>query len=217
MLPAEEPAEDAGAEGRADGQVPDARGTDASAPDASASDVTVADSATTDAAPIDVPTPDTSPADSPTADTFVPDVAVDAGAAPCAEPGGGLYGGHCYFVINGTGSWGAARDACAARSTPGHPTHLATLTSAGEWSFTTSLAPSIGFGRWVGLAASGPTSSKSKFGWLTGEPVTYEQWMSGHPDASGSCVVQHSATFAPPNAWEDVPCSSGYAPLCERE
>jgi hypothetical protein len=185
-------------------------------------DTFVADTFVPDTFVPDTFVPDTFVPDTFMPDTFVPDTAkpdlgVDAGAPPCTEDNRGVYNGHCYFLVAASADWTGARDKCAGASLTGHPTHLAVITTVGEWSFVNGLPGGGTFGRWIGLSAVSPSSMKSAYTWVNGEAFSYDAWMSTEPNASGRCVVMHSAGFMPPGSWEDVSCSTNYYYVCERE
>ena len=49
--------------------------------------------------------------------------------------------------------------------------------------------------------------------WTSGEPWAYESWEDGEPNDSGDCLhIWVAAT----GAWDDAPCTSPRAYLCER-
>jgi hypothetical protein len=97
--------------------------------------------------------------------------------------------GHSYDVIaDPDASWSQANAAAAA--TGGH---LVTITSATEQSFVEQLlvnanAPAGSY--WIGLAKTGGVSpgptSAADYGWTTGEPQTYQNWLVGQPDNNGN-------------------------------
>lgn len=171
-----------------------------------------------DTGTVDTGTIDTGTIDTGTVDTAPPD-APDSGVV-CTEPNSGIYtaNGHCYFVVAGADlDFASAKAACSAKSGGGRTVHLATVTTAGEWSFVNALPGGGANPRWIGLSAAAPSSSKASFGWITGETSTLDKWMSGAPSSAGPCVEQHSSGFSPPGVWEDVPCDGSLAYVCERE
>jgi hypothetical protein len=101
----------------------------------------------------------------------------------------------------------AAKQACAA------PAHLVTVTSAGEDTFVTSFL--MDQSRWIGLyRPAGSAKTPAAFEWVTGEARTIARWYSsnGEPDYDGDCV-----RLGPSNNWGDVPCSTAFPAICERE
>lgn len=124
---------------------------------------------------------------------------------PCTEPGGKMFGGHCYFPTM-MRSWQNNRDVCATLKA-----HLVTITSDGEQAFVYS---NIGTGeRWIGLyRPEGAAFDKSSYKWLTPEAVSYSNWATGEPNFSGSCV-----RLADGGAWADLACSQNLSAICERE
>ncbi|MFI5301012.1 MAG: C-type lectin domain-containing protein, partial [Polyangiales bacterium] len=169
--------------------------TDARA-DASVVDTaTLADTVT----PIDV---------TPIVDLGPPDVPL---VVPCFEPGGLLYGGHCYFPTD-TFSWIDASNFCG-NATP--PAHLATITSDGEQTAVQDLQS--GQQRWIGLSRKDSDPSiASSFKWVTGEPAIYQHWYSDptdqEPNGTGPC-----ARFLEDGTWADYTCDSLFVAICERD
>ena len=152
----------------------------------------------------------------PESDTFlVTDTgAVDTRPPPtdtgtCADPGGKIYGGHCYFLISKSMSWTAAKDACAAAASA----HLVTITSDPEQSFVQTFSP--GSDRWIGLSrpAGSPATDKTQFKWITGETSSYDNWSGSAPSGAGECA----RLSTPSNRWRDSACSTPMIAICERE
>src|SRR4051794_4841138 len=185
----------------------DAAGDDgASTSDASDEDPRADDGATNDAkvegstrdAPGDSPTrPDGNvPTDaSPSIDGDVPDGDLEASGSErnarfdCASvPNGvtfttpGSANAHCYWLHATAMNWLAAANACAAERG-----HLVTLGSSAEATFLLGLVPVfVSSDRvWIGgtdarFSSDGPGSGP--FVWITGEPMTYQDWASnGQP------------------------------------
>jgi hypothetical protein len=145
---------------------------------------------------VDTALPDTKPVDTglPPTDT----------AVPCADPGGVLYAGHCYFRAGAKQPYDIARTTCGSRGA-----HLVTITSAAEQSFVQSL----GLGEaWLGLSRPlGAPPVPSSYVWITGEPVTFTKWQIGEPNGSGVAVRMIFID------WSDTSSSSLYEAICERE
>ncbi|MGZ3476712.1 MAG: lectin-like protein [Polyangiales bacterium] len=147
-----------------------------------------------------VPPPDTS---EPPPDTTPPPM--DVPTLPCSEPGGVLYGGHCYFPINKR-TWAVAHDFCASLGA-----HLVTITSAAEETLVESIRS--GKDRWIGLSRpAGSPSTEASFVWVTAEAVSYKKWASGEPNGSGECVRLRAS-----NDWGDQGCNTNLDAICERE
>ncbi|HKU38391.1 MAG TPA: C-type lectin domain-containing protein, partial [Polyangiales bacterium] len=128
-----------------------------------------------------------------------------SGGATCTEAGGAVWSqnGHCYFPLASSASWNVSRDNCSNKAA-----HLVTITSASEQSFVGALVGSST--RWIGLSRIGAPS----FSWLGGEALSYTNWESGQPDASGeSAALIRTGTLG----WFDAALSEGHPSLCERE
>ena len=97
--------------------------------------------------------------------------------------------GHWYAVVRWEQdiAWLTARDWAV-----GHGGHLATLTSAQEDSFATSVAvaepwPNRYRGPYIGAYSKTSCGSNSCYAWVTDEPFEYARWHPGNPDASPEC------------------------------
>ncbi|MGZ5968788.1 MAG: lectin-like protein [Polyangiales bacterium] len=147
-----------------------------------------------------VPPPDTS---EPPPDTTPPPM--DVPTLPCSEPGGALYGGHCYFPINKR-TWAVAHDFCASLGA-----HLVTITSKGEQDFLAVFGGTDD--RWIGLSrAEGTPFSPTSYKWVTTEAVGYTNWGMGEPNYSGPCVRIRND-----GSWADQGCTNSILGICERE
>ena len=193
-----------------DGSPPNDQGVDEtsvidSGHDASATDSGVGTDTTTPPDTTPPPTDTTPPPDTtPPTDTKPPPT--DTGP-PCSDPGGMLFGGHCYFPITTTSTWSTAKTACESTSA-----HLVTITSAAEQAFVAAMDPTNQ--RWIGLSrpvAAPPTDPKS-FVWVTAEAVSYTNWAPTEPNGSGECVRLRNT-----NDWGDQACTVTYDAICERE
>ena len=70
--------------------------------------------------------------------------------------------------------------------------------------------------RWIGLhaPAGGDTNNdRSKYAWMTEEPVSFTFWHPSNPNSGSPCV----ALLSPTSRWVDRPCEQDNVPLCERE
>ena len=82
--------------------------------------------------------------------------------------------GHCYFPLATRATWNVSRDNCANAGA-----HLVTITSAAEQNFVQALVGATN--RWIALSRFGAPT----FNWLGGEAVTYTNWDTSEPNASG--------------------------------
>jgi hypothetical protein len=184
---------------------------DTPAIDSTTIDSGVADSAAPDTTVADTMEPDTQMPDTAdtampdTADTALPDTApIDTGtvadtAMPCMDPGGVIYGGHCYFPLTSARTWTGSRDACVTRGA-----HLVTISNSAEQ----AAVETVGTGeRWIGLVRS-----TGSFGWLNGETSTYRNWDTLEPNGSGNC-----ARMVASGRWRDDSCDTPHPALCERD
>ena len=86
----------------------------------------------------------------------------------------GSLNGHGYYESSNQATWEAARTAVNSVGA-----HLLTIGNAAEKDFVfTNLNQSNSAG-WIGLYNTG---TKGNFAWVTGEPVTYTNWIPGQPD-----------------------------------
>jgi len=89
--------------------------------------------------------------------------------------------------------------------------HLAVITSAAEQAFVQQLlgdvaAPAGSY--WIGLQKSG-----GGFGWTTGEPLNYTNWLAGQPDDNGGSETVGAILWSQtgdsaagaPGTWNDLP------------
>ncbi|MBX7134583.1 MAG: putative Ig domain-containing protein [Fimbriimonadaceae bacterium] len=117
--------------------------------------------------------------------------------------------GHWYKAVVVPGGITQPTAKAAAEAMGGH---LATLTSAAENDFVFGLIDSPpywnhlanGVGPWIGArSASSPAYS---WAWLSGEPWTYTNWMSGQPDNTDQTAVAFAThiTGVRMNAWDNV-------------
>jgi hypothetical protein len=124
----------------------------------------------------------------------------------CSEEGGKVWpeNGHCYFPSKDSLSWYVSRDNCKNVGA-----NLATITSATEQFFINSFVDTT-TSRWIGLCNFGA----DHFSWISGEPVSYQNWETTEPTPSaGSGVIVQSATFK----WLDKPVDDLYPAVCERQ
>lgn len=150
-------------------------------------------------------TPDAAPdTEATTVEAGPDDRDATATAVACAEPGGLVFAGHCYFPLTPRTQPQAKTDCAAAGA------HLVTITSAPEQTFLAT----VGTGdRWIGLEAASPTNDRTLYTWVTGETVTASFWYVNDPDNLGPCVAQHGTI----QEWVDRGCGDTNPAVCERE
>jgi hypothetical protein len=129
--------------------------------------------------------------------------------ATCPESGagGGMFGGHCYFLSPTARTQPLASNACASASA-----HLVTITSSEEWYFVRNIGAG-GTDRWIGLTQPGTSTIKSNFTWVTGETPGPDPswWDAGEPNGSESAVLNVNNKIA------DRYGTNNYFAICERE
>jgi len=116
----------------------------------------------------------------------------------------GALNGHSYFLTNASLSKTAAQT--LASNMGGY---LASITSAAENDFITSLASNPALPPWIGLSDA---VSEGTFVWDNGEPVSYTNWTVGEPNNSGNedCVQLYLT-----GTWNDVSCAGSYPAVIE--
>lgn len=119
------------------------------------------------------------------------------GAEPVA-PANTTTDGHRYEIINTRVTWEQAKDYCLERGG-----HLATVTSPDEYQMIVNLAnKSERKVLWLGAVKGADQSFK----WVTGESVTYTNWLAGEPNNEGgneNCLVMFDVQGG--WVWADVP------------
>lgn len=124
--------------------------------------------------------------------------------------------GHYYEAISVSGgiTWDDANAAAAARKFRSYEGHLAVVTSQAENDFLVTSFPNAfpanrpGF--WLGGFQQLPSAAPDQgWTWVTGEPFTFTNWLSGEPnDAFVEEDVLHFHCWgAPAGAWNDLPRS----------
>jgi len=94
--------------------------------------------------------------------------------------------GHYYEYVEARLSWHAAKTASERRAFRGVRGHLATITSAQEQRFVTSLIGSASVKGWAGgFQVSGSREPSGGWRWVTGEPFEYVGWRSSEPNDGG--------------------------------
>ncbi|MCX5682219.1 MAG: lectin-like protein, partial [Planctomycetota bacterium] len=138
---------------------------------------------------------------------------------------GGSY--NLYQVVTGTTTWINAYNTAKTMTQNGVTGHLVAITSAAENTFVKGLITATS---WIGLTDSTsatfsglgtheygntstwtlpadgveptPTQRGAGFKWITGEPFTYQSWVSGQPNNSGE---QDGVQLATDGTWNDQP------------
>jgi hypothetical protein len=150
------------------------------------------------------------------------DCASVPGGVTFTPPGGA--NAHCYWVHATASNWLGAANACVMDRG-----HLVTLTSSAETTFVLGLVPPIASNDrlWIGgtdgrFSSDGPGSGP--FVWITGEPMTYQNWASnGQPDGScktcagAPCECEHRLAILSDGRWEDLYEALYYRSVCEAE
>ncbi|QOV91974.1 lectin-like protein [Humisphaera borealis] len=119
----------------------------------------------------------------------------------------GTLGGNTYVAVRDPSlSWSEAAAAIAPFGG-----HLVTITSAAEQAFVEQLLQSgnsQGGAYWIGLQKSSGT-----YNWITGEPVSYTNWLPGQPDNNQGAETVGSILWSipgehpagTPGEWNDLP------------
>jgi len=110
----------------------------------------------------------------------------------------GIYQGHTYYVSTSRMTWQDAKLLCQEKGG-----HLVTISDAAENNFVyqnTSAAS------WIGLTDE---AQEGVWQWITGEPVSYTNWLPGEPNNSGNyedyAHIRHREPF---DRWNDNPNTS---------
>jgi Lectin C-type domain len=153
------------------------------------------------------------------------DCAAVAGGVMFTPPGGA--NAHCYWPHATAANWLGAANACRAEGG-----HLVTLASSAETTFVLGLVtPFPSTDRiWIGatdgrFSSDGPGSGP--FIWITGEPMTYQNWANNGPTqqpdgkcntcAGAPCECEHRVAMQSDGRWEDLYEALFYRFVCEAE
>jgi cysteine-rich repeat protein len=113
---------------------------------------------------------------------------------------------HCYLVTAIQQAWPDARLTCMTWGGD-----LVVIGSAGEQAL---LQPGLAGTHWIGISDS---ALEGTFTWVSGEPVSYTNWVAGEPDDAGG--VQDCGQIRGPIAdyqWSDGQCDTLLRSICER-
>lgn len=145
-----------------------------------------------------------------------------ASPAAMAAPVQWAGNGHYYEVVSLPGSsWIDARDQAAGMSFHGAQGHLATLTSASENAFVTSLLTNSAVLQWFigGLQPPGSVEPTGSWSWITGEAWAYTNWNSPlQPDNNGfypegeNALSMYSGNTFKRGTWNDTSMTSNFVP-----
>jgi hypothetical protein len=131
---------------------------------------------------------------------------------------------HCYWLPTITANWLGAANACSVAGG-----HLVTLDSTAETTIVLGLMTTFPFNErlWIGatdgrFSSDGPGSGP--FAWITGEPMTYQNWASQQPDGKcqtcgmgTTCNCEHRVAMTNDGHWEDLYEALFYPFVCEAE
>jgi len=109
--------------------------------------------------------------------------------------------------VSGGKTWSNARANCQSIKKLGASGDLVSDTTPAVHNFVDAYT-SV----WIGGSADGSDNWK----WVNGQTISRgnKRWHSGMPDGSGTCMVANSPSWA---IWDDQPCSTNYASICEHK
>ncbi len=90
--------------------------------------------------------------------------------------------GHWYEAVASTANWEAARLAASASTFMGAQGHLATVTSAGESLFVSTLGGNLSLYAIGGFQSLLATTPGAGWQWITGEAFAFNNWAAGEPN-----------------------------------
>ena len=139
-----------------------------------------------------------------------------AGAPALAQGGGPVFNpanGHHYQIVPGTFTWDQAQVGAEALTYMGVQGHLVTYDDLAEDQFvyfTLNNGTSLG-NAWIGLYQdmSDVNFAEPDGGWfwVTGEPLSYSNWVSGEPNNGGNS--EHYGGYWPADKWNDYNIGDG--------
>ena len=112
----------------------------------------------------------------------------------------------CYRTYWDRKTWNDARKTCLSQSGD-----LVTVLSAKEQQFVYETF-GVGKSLWVGLRRN----EKGVFWWASGDPVVYENWISGSPDDMNEGCGEMTSYGNFHGRWNDLPCANTLPFICER-
>ncbi|MFX1507033.1 MAG: lectin-like protein, partial [Promethearchaeota archaeon] len=117
--------------------------------------------------------------------------------------GGIFYKGNEYRLFTEAMTWSAAKAACESMGG-----HLVTIADQEENEFVANLADEVDH-IWIGLTDE---NIEGQFQWITGEPVTYTNWLYPNPNDYAPYqdhVIMYGGTYGPYNAGVYYPDAKG--------
>jgi len=137
------------------------------------------------------------------------DDAVDeGGVCPCTTVS---YDVSTYMLCTSAANWSTAQSTCAS-----YGYHLFTIDSYDEQDFVEGEMDALSTGKWwMGFTDA---ASEGTWVWEDGSSVSYTDWYSGEPnDSGGNEDCGQLNRFHPDYGWNDEPCSSSFAYICEAD
>lgn len=116
--------------------------------------------------------------------------------------------GHKYILFDEAKTWTTARTACVDLGG-----HLVTITDQAENDFIAGMT--IGEEIHIGLTDADAYSTEGTFVWVTGEPVTYTNWLTGEPNNAAGVEDYVEFNWGSPGKWNDMPNAQLQSYVCE--
>jgi hypothetical protein len=129
----------------------------------------------------------------------------DGGACPCNVE---YYDGDTYLYCTSGLAWTDAEASCASFGY-----HLLTIDDRAENIWNDNTADAYSTGKWwMGL---NDIASEGTWVWSDGTPLSYTNWHSGEPNDGGGNEDCGQLNRFTDETWNDEPCSSAFAYICE--
>ena len=129
----------------------------------------------------------------------------DGGACPCNVE---YYGGDTYLYCTSGLAWTDAEASCAS-----YGYHLLTIDDRAENIWNDNTADAYSTGKWwMGL---NDRASEGTWVWSDGTPLSYTNWHSGEPNDGGGNEDCGQLNRFTDETWNDEPCTSAFAYICE--